>query len=277
MSGPASAAAWPYTDWLYRAHTVHNLFFASVFNLGLGALLGVAGGLLGIGGGLIAIPVLGYLYGMDQHLAQGTALVMIAPNVLIGFYRYHQKHRIELRAVAAISVFAMASSYLAARLAAGISAHGLHTAFAVFLVVLALYFGMPSRKPAGAAHGAPARPVPRFALPLLGIASGGMSGIFTVGGGLVVVPALVSLFGMQQTRAQGMALALVVPGALTALLAYAQGGNVSWAIGLPMAIGGVLSVSWGVLLAHRLPAARLRQLFCFVLLGTAAAMLLAPR
>ncbi len=255
---------------------VHNLFFACVFNLGLGAVLGVAGGLLGIGGGLIAIPVLGYLYGMDQHLAQGTALVMIAPNVLIGFWRYHQKHHIELRAVAAIALFAMASSYLAARLAAGISASGLHTAFAVFLIVLALYFGAPSRKRAGASQEA-AQPMPRLALPLLGIASGGMSGIFTVGGGLVVVPALVSLFGMQQTRAQGMALALVVPGALVALLAYAQGGNVSWSVGLPMAVGGVFSVSWGVLLAHKLPAARLRLLFCIVLLGTAAAMLLAPR
>jgi uncharacterized membrane protein YfcA len=104
-----------------------------------------------------------------------------------------------------------------------------------------------------------------------------MSGIFTVGGGLVVVPALVSLFGMRQTRAQGMALALVVPGALVALLAYAQGGNVSWAVGLPMAVGGVLSVSWGVQLAHKLPAARLRLLFCAVLLGTAVAMLAVPR
>jgi uncharacterized membrane protein YfcA len=120
-------------------------------------------------------------------------------------------------------LFATASSYVAARLAAGISASGLHTAFAIFLVVLALYFGLPKK-----------------------------------------------------TRAQGMALALVVPSALVALVAYAQGGNVSWATGLPMALGGVLSVSWGVALAHRLPAARLRVLFCLVLLGTAAGMLLAP-
>lgn len=258
---------------------MHNLFLTGVFNFGLGALLGVAGGLLGIGGGLIAIPVLGYLYGMDQHLAQGTALVMIAPNVLIGFLRYHQKHRIDLRSAAAMVLFATASSYVAARLAAGISAGGLHTAFAVFLVLLATYFGL-TRAAAAPGKDAPApaaKPMPRAALPLLGIASGGMSGIFTVGGGLVVVPALVSLFGMQQTRAQGMSLALVVPGALVALVAYAQGGNVSWATGLPMALGGVLSVSWGVALAHKLPAARLRVLFCLVLLGTAAGMLLAPR
>lgn len=258
---------------------MHNPYLLAVFNFGLGAVLGVAGGLLGIGGGLIAIPVLGYLYGMDQHLAQGTALVMIAPNVMMGFLRYHQKHRIDLRSAAAMVMFATASSYVAARLAAGISAGGLRTAFAIFLIVLALYFGLPRKRHADAAHGAaqaPARPMPRAALPLLGLASGGMSGIFTVGGGLVVVPALVSLFGMQQTRAQGMALALVVPGALVALVAYAQGGNVSWGTGLPMALGGVLSVSWGVALAHRLPAARLRVLFCLVLLGTAAGMLFAP-
>jgi uncharacterized membrane protein YfcA len=115
-------------------------------------------------------------------------------------------------------------------------------------------------------------------MPLLGIVSGGMSGVFTVGGGLVVVPALVGWFGMTQTRAQGMALALVVPGALVSLAAYAQGGHVAWATGLPMALGGMATVSWGVLLAHRWPAAHLRILFCVVLLGTAAAMLhAAPR
>ena len=48
--------------------------------LGLG--LGLLGGLLGIGGGLVAIPVLAWLYGMDQQTAQGTALVMVVPNVL---------------------------------------------------------------------------------------------------------------------------------------------------------------------------------------------------
>jgi uncharacterized membrane protein YfcA len=254
------------------ADTVHNPIFLLVFNFALGAILGVAGGLLGIGGGLIAIPVLGYLYGMEQHMAQGTALVMIAPNVMVGFYRYHQKHRIELRQVALAALCAMASTYVAARVAASISASGLHMAFAVFLVVLALYFGFPSRRNPQAVP-TQENPAPFYALPLLGIGSGAMSGIFTVGGGLVVVPALVGLLRMAQTRAQGVAMALVAPGALVALLAYAQGGHVSWSTGLPMAVGGVLTVSWGVHLAHKWPPSRLRVLFCVVLLGTAGAML----
>ena len=247
-----------------------------LFNTALGAGLGFAGGLLGIGGGLIAIPTLAWLYGMDQHLAQGTALVMIVPNVLIGFFRYHQKHRIDLRAVAAISVFSMVAAYVAGRLASGIESSVLRIAFALFLIALALYFGSGVLRRARGGAEAPVlapRQMTRSALPLLGIASGAMSGIFTIGGGLVVVPALVSLFRMEQTRAQGMALALVVPSSAIALFAYAQGQHVAWDVGVPMAVGGILSVSAGVALAHKFPAARLRLLFCLVLLVTAAAML----
>jgi len=240
-------------------------------NFALGASLGVAGGMLGIGGGLIAIPVLGLLYGMNQHLAQGTALVMIAPNVLLALLRYHQKNPVDFRSVAMISVFSMGTTYLAARLAVVIDAEVLHLAFALFLIALALYFGWPKGR--AAPHEEPGRPIPRLLLPVIGVASGAMSGFFTIGGGLVVVPALVSLFRMKQTRAQGTALALVVPGAFIALAAYGQAGQVDWHTGLPMALGGVLSVSWGVHLAHQLPAALLRRLFCAVLIGTAAVML----
>jgi len=255
---------------------MHLSLSAILLNTALGAGLGFAGGLLGIGGGLIAIPVLAWLYGMDQHLAQGTALVMIVPNVLIGFFRYHQKHRIDLRAVAAISMFSMVAAYVAGRLASGIESSVLRIAFALFLIALALYFGGGVLRRARGGAEAPAlapRRMTRSALPLLGIASGAMSGIFTIGGGLVVVPALVSLFRMEQTRAQGTALALVVPSSAIALFAYAQGQHVAWDVGVPMAVGGILSVSAGVALAHKFPAARLRLLFCAVLLVTAGAML----
>lgn len=67
------------------------------FDIALGLLLGALGGLFGIGGGLIAIPALGLLFGLDQQLAQGTALVMVVPNVLLALWRYHQRNRIDWR------------------------------------------------------------------------------------------------------------------------------------------------------------------------------------
>ena len=255
---------------------MHTLIFAAAANVVLGALLGAVGGLLGIGGGLIAIPVLGYLYGFDQHLAQGTALVMIAANVVVGVWRYHQRHRIDFRAVATMSLFSMAATWGAAKFASRVGADSLQVAFAVFLILLAGYFGfdaLRSRTSKAPATEAPPLPLPQSVLPVLGVVSGAMSGFFTIGGGLVIVPALVSLLRMEQIRAQGMALALVVPSSIIALLTYGQEGHVAWSTGLPLALGGVLSVSWGVQLAHRLPALRLRILFCLVLLATAWMML----
>ncbi|MFX5776886.1 sulfite exporter TauE/SafE family protein, partial [Acinetobacter baumannii] len=82
-----------------------------------GGLLGAMGGLFGIGGGLIAIPVLGYLYGMDQQLAQGTALVMIVPNVVIAFWRYKQRNHIQWSTAAMMCVPAVFTTYVSARIA----------------------------------------------------------------------------------------------------------------------------------------------------------------
>ena len=59
---------------------------------------------------------------------------------------------------------------------------------------------------------------------------------------------------------------------MVAFVAYARAGQVDWPIGLPMAIGGIASVSLGVALAYRLPERRMRLLFCCLLLATAAAM-----
>ena len=109
---------------------------------------------------------------------------------------------------------------------------------------------------------------------MIGVLSGGMSGLFSVGGGMVAVPPLVSWFGMTQTKAQGIGLALVIPASVAALFTYAGEGHVSWSTGLPLAVGGMVSVSWGVMLAHRLPPLHLRLCFCAVLFVTAIAMLL---
>jgi uncharacterized membrane protein YfcA len=246
------------------------MLVALAVNLGLGVLLGAVGGLLGIGGGLIAIPILGALYGMDQHLAQDTALVMILPNVLIGFWRYHQRTPVDFRALVWMILLSIGAAALAAHFASLIGSHQLRSAFAVFLLALAAYFIWQLRaRPAMAPNAV--WPV-RFT-PLVGIISGVFSGLFTIGGGLVSVPALVSLFGMRQTQAQGIALALVIPASVTALFSYAQAGNVDWHVGIPLALGGLVSVSWGVALAYRLPAVKLRLCFCAVLVATAIVML----
>ena len=243
--------------------------------LGLGAGLGFMGGLFGIGGGIIVIPMLVLAFGMDQALAQGTALVMMVPNLLIAWWRYSQRQPVPLRTALQIGMVASISTWLVAHVATRLPPEIMRTVFSVFLLLLSLRLLW---KP-GAAANAGATPVrerhTRW-LPLVGVAGGSCMGLLGVGGGLLATPMLTGWFGQRQTTAQSLSLALVAPSSIIALLTYSSAQRVDWAVGLPLAVGGLFTVSAGVAMAMRLPERRMRQAFAWMLLCTAVWMLLRP-
>lgn len=245
--------------------------FALAWPLLLGALLGGVGGLLGIGGGIVAIPVLALGFGMSQQLAQGTALVMIMPNVLLAFWRYYQRHPMPLATVGLLALCALAATWPAAWLAVHLDSRVLALCFATFLIGLALHFlrgtlrAAPAEIKSAGWH-------PRL-MPGVGLAGGFLSGLFGVGAGLVAAPLLVRGFGLRQAVAQGMGLAMVVPGSVLALATFAQAQQVDWQTGALLAAGGMATISTGVAWAHRLPEYKLRRLFALLLLATAALMI----
>ncbi len=241
--------------------------------LGLGAALGFFGGLFGIGGGIIAIPLLVLGFGMEQPLAQGTALVLMVPNLLVGWWRYSQRHPAPLRTALSIGLLASLTTWLVARLATQLPPASLRLIFSLFLLLLAsrLLYGL---RHAGLAIGA-GRFHPRW-LPLVGIVGGSSMGLLGIGGGLVATPLLTTCFGQRQTMAQSLSLALVAPSSVIALLTYSNAQRVDWALGLPLALGGLFTVSAGVALAHRLPERRMRAAFAWMLLTTALWLLLSP-
>lgn len=238
-----------------------HLFFSLLLGTGLGFL----GGLFGIGGGIIAIPILVLGFGMEQPLAQGTALVLMVPNLLIGWWRYNQRHPLPWRAMAAIGLSASLTTWVVARFATSMDQLVLRLAFCVFLALLAskLLFG------AKAPSVGKGKPLSILALPLVGMTGGSSMGLLGIGGGLVASPLLSGWLGQRQTVAQALSLALVAPSSIVALATYATAGQVDWSVGLPLAAGGLFSVSAGVTLAHRLPERRMRAAFAWMLLATA--------
>ena len=230
----------------------------------LGVALGAMGGLFGIGGGLIAIPVLGLWFGLDQQMAQGTALVMSVPNVLVALYRYNQRNRIDLRQALPLVVMSFCFAWLGAMLAVGLDQRIIRWGFVGFLLAITLYnliklYGAAAQAPTGSRYG-----WPWFGA--LGALAGPTGGLFGVGGAVVAAPVLTSVFGTSQVVAQGMSLALAAPSTSVTLLTYAVHHEVNWLMGVPMAIGGLLSISWGVKVAHALPERVLRALYCGFLL-----------
>jgi uncharacterized membrane protein YfcA len=109
---------------------------------------------------------------------------------------------------------------------------------------------------------------------VVGLAAGFLSGLFGVGGGVLLVPGLVLVLGMAQRRAHGTSLAAIVPIAVAGVLGYALAGEVDWVVVLFLVIGSAgLGASIGTHLLHVLPARLLALVFAAVLVATAARML----
>ncbi len=110
---------------------------------------------------------------------------------------------------------------------------------------------------------------------VLGTIAGALSGLIGIGGGIIIIPALVYLFGLSQQQAQGTTLALLVPPiGLFAAWAYYKQGYVDLKIAALICIGFVLGSMVGSHLAFHVSTKILTKIFCVFLLFIAIKMLL---
>jgi len=113
-------------------------------------------------------------------------------------------------------------------------------------------------------------------LPLVGIGAGAglLSGMFGVGGGIVLVPAMVLLVGFGQHRAQATSLAAILPIAIVGAFIFGRADSVDFLAAALLAAGSLLGVQAGARLMHRLSPERLSLIFAIFLIGVAVSMLL---
>lgn len=234
----------------------------------VGGIIGFSGGVLGIGGGLLAIPLLGLILGMSQQMAQGTALIMVLPAVLMTLRHYNKHARIDIRAASIGGLASIFFTWAGAQIALGLDPILLRRIYAVFVFGIALfYFHQSSRKrrPRTSAT-AQTRKIHNAWFAPVGMLAGMAGGIFGVGGSVLVVPLLTTVFRYTQTGAQGLALSMVVPSTTVGLLTYSWHGQVDWVVGIPLALGSIVMVPYGVRLAYSLPEPRLKLIFACMLL-----------
>ena len=104
----------------------------------------------------------------------------------------------------------------------------------------------------------------------LGVAAGVLAGLFGVGGGILFVPALTIVFGVEQHSAQGTSLLAIVPTVVVGTWRQHRYGNVRWRPSLALGVAGIAGVVAGGLLAESLSGGVLRRLFGVLLLLSAA-------
>ena len=133
----------------------------------------------------------------------------------------------------------------------------------------------PEDRPPGRAGAAPAgTPGATARIVAVGVAAGFLSGLFGVGGGVLLVPGLVLVLGMGQRLAHGTSLAAIVPIAVAGVAGYALAGQVDWLAVLLLVVGSAgVGARVGTHLLHVLPVRLLAFVFAAVLVATAVRLL----
>ncbi len=105
----------------------------------VGAIGGTLSGLTGLGGGFIMVPLLVYLFGMDQHSAQGTSLAVLLPPLgFFAFLHYYRNGHVDVSIAILVAVGFLFGGYVGGYLAQLISGAVLRKSFAVVLILIAV-------------------------------------------------------------------------------------------------------------------------------------------
>ena len=110
----------------------------------------------------------------------------------------------------------------------------------------------------------------------VGVLAGFLSGLFGVGGGILIVPGLLLVAKMEQKNAHGTSLGATLPISAASLLTYWNHGNVNWAVALPLAIGAILGAIYGTKLLVTINKKTLAYSFSAILVASAIRLFLTP-
>lgn len=234
-----------------------------------GLIGGLLSGLFGVGGGIVMVPLLITLVRMDQRQAATTSLAAIVPTSIVGSLTYLANGHIDLVAGAIIAVGAVAGTVIGSRLLQRIPLVWLRWLFILLLLGVAARMVMvePER---GA--GLELSWIVVLGYLALGLVMGVASGLFGIGGGVIAVPALVTVFGISDLIAKGTSLLVLVPTSIVGTIANLRAGAVNLRAGLVVGVAATVAAVPGVALAVLIPP-RVSSILFAVLLVIAAVQL----
>jgi uncharacterized membrane protein YfcA len=228
----------------------------------LGAMsIGVSLGLLGSGGSILTVPVLVYLIGQDEKLAIAGSLAIVGVIALAGSLPYLKKKQVDWRTVVLFGIPGMAGTYMGAWLAIWVS--GL-VQLALFAVVM-LLASWQMLKPV-TLNDTPHEPREIWKIGLDGLLVGVLTGLVGVGGGFLIVPALVLLGGLTMHRAVATSLVIIALKSFTGFWKYLdvldqQGLLLDWNVIAIVTAIGVVGSFLGSRIAGRVDQDKLRKVF----------------
>lgn len=251
----------------------------------LGFLIGVSLGALGGGGSILAVPALVYAGGQDPRAATTTSLLVVGTTALGGMVAHLRAGRVRVGPGVVFGLAGVGGSFLGTTMNSAVDEDLLLLLFAGLMLVAAWRMWVNQARPgagdedfepypedpsigpraAGTSTGTQVTPALVARVLAAGTVVGLVTGFFGVGGGFIVVPALVLALGFTMPDAVGTSLLVIAINSGVALLFRVGSVGVEWDYAIPFTIAGLLGVSVGKSIADRLPTVTLVRAFVVLL------------
>ena len=244
-----------------RAAYDNSMTAATILSLVLAVAVGLSLGMLGGGGAVLTLPILVYVAGIGVRQAVSISLVVVGGTSLVAAALHYRRGHFHAKAAALFAGTGMVAAYFGSALTRAVPEQVLLVIFAaLMLLVGAAMLRERLDRPAGAQ----CRTWPCIGI---GTAVGALTGFLGVGGGFLVVPALI-LFAAVETRAAiGTSLAVIAINAAGGLVGQLRHGALDWSLALAFLAFALAGMSAGVRIGRTAPAAKLRRGFAWLVIG----------
>lgn len=236
--------------------------------IALGFMIGLVLGLLGGGGSILTVPALVYVAGQTPAGAVTASLVIVGANSAVGAMLHRAQGTLNWRVALMFGGSGMALAYIAGGLSHLLPPTLLLELFALLMLVVGIV--LISRRTA-------AETIRRErSIPVIMAAGAGvgiLTGFLGVGGGFLIVPALVMLVGLPIHKAVGTSLVIIVMNSMAGLLGHLGTATLDWNIILMFVVTGLAGTFSGVRLAKRFRPTQLQRVFAVFIIGLAMFLL----
>ena len=223
--------------------------------------IGLSLGLLGSGGSILTVPVLLYLVGQDEKVAIAGSLAIVGLIAVVGSFSYVKERLVDWRSVWLFGIPGMAGTYLGAFSSAYVSGALQLSVFAIVMMIAAYLMLKPIDVSAqGHVHQS------FWKVGSEGLAVGALTGFVGVGGGFLIVPALVMLGGLSMHRAIATSLVIIAMKSAIGFIKYqdvlsVEGLNLDYSVIGVVSLLGIVGSFVGAYVAQQLPTDRLQRGF----------------
>jgi uncharacterized membrane protein YfcA len=238
--------------------------------IAVGFVAGFLSGLFGVGGGILIVPALVLVLGFDQRLAHGTSLAAVLPIAVASFTSYAVSDSVDWPVGVLLAIGAVGGAVVGTRLLHRLPHDALALAFAVLLLATAVRLVVDHSDATGRD---PLTFATAVALVLVGVVAGILAGLLGVGGGIILVPAMVVGFGIPAAVAKGTSLVVIVPTSIMGTWRNRTKRNADLRVATILGFAGVVSAFVAGLISVGMSEALSNVLFAVLLTAVAVRML----